>query len=260
MKKYLLVISIVYLLINTAGFAQSPEKISYQAVIRNAENKLIQNQKVGMQISILEKSVAGSPIYIETHTPTTNSNGLIIIEIGSGSVVSGDFSTIDWANGPYFIKTETAPEGGINYTISGVSQLLSVPYALYAKNAGNIPDIEGLASKQALEDTASALRSSISHTQQEIAYFPKSTYQGNNVLVSFSGNSTTNFSQASPVALKFEQATPIFPDRVRYLNTKNVDAIFYIPWSAASGTYDIIINPNSSEPNILEKAFIVDWF
>ena len=116
-------------------FAQSPEKMSYQAVIRNSSSQLITNKAVGMQISILQGSASGIAIYVETQTPTTNVNGLVSIEIGNGVVVSGYFTTIEWANGPYFIKTETDPTGGTAYTIIGTSQLLSVPYALHAKTA-----------------------------------------------------------------------------------------------------------------------------
>ena len=119
-------------------FAQAPNKISYQAVIRNNTNALVANQAVGMRISILQGSSSGIAAYVETQTPTTNFNGLASIEIGGGAVVSGTFSSIDWANGPYFVKTETDPVGGTNYTIIGTSQLLSVPYALYAKSAGSV--------------------------------------------------------------------------------------------------------------------------
>ncbi|MCZ2444214.1 MAG: DUF1566 domain-containing protein [Flavobacteriales bacterium] len=112
--------------------------MSYQAVIRNSSNALVTNQQVGMQISILQGSISGTAVYEETQTPTTNANGLVSVEIGAGTVVSGDFSTIDWANGPYFIKTETDINGGTNYTITGISQLLSVPYALHAKTAESI--------------------------------------------------------------------------------------------------------------------------
>ncbi|MDI6832601.1 MAG: FISUMP domain-containing protein [Bacteroidales bacterium] len=120
------------------AYGQSPEKMSYQAVIRNSSDQLVTDQLVGMQISILQGSASGTAVYVETQTPTTNANGLVSIEIGDGTVVSGDFTTIDWANGPYFIKTETDPTGGINYTITGTSQLLSVPYALHAKTAESI--------------------------------------------------------------------------------------------------------------------------
>jgi hypothetical protein len=76
-------------------------------------------------------------VYVETQTPTSNANGLVSLEIGGGTVVSGNMATINWANGPYFIKTETDPSGGSSYTITGTSQLLSAPYALYAKTSGS---------------------------------------------------------------------------------------------------------------------------
>jgi hypothetical protein len=114
------------------AFTQAPNKMSYQAVIRNNSNTLVINQLVGMKISILQGSVIGTAVYIETQNPTTNINGLISIEIGGGTNVSGSFSSIDWGNGPYFIKTETDPNGGTNYSITGTSQLLSVPFALYS--------------------------------------------------------------------------------------------------------------------------------
>jgi hypothetical protein len=117
----------------SVAFAQAPEKMSYQAVVRDNGNALVSNQTVGMQISVLQGSALGTAVYVETQIPTTNANGLVSIEIGMGSVVSGDFSAIDWSAGPYFIKTETDPIGGTNYTITGTSELLSVPYALHAK-------------------------------------------------------------------------------------------------------------------------------
>ena len=114
--------------------AQAPEKMSYQAVIRNPANVLVTNQSVGMTITILQGSVAGSTVYAEVHTATTNTNGLVSLEIGGGISLTGTFASINWAGGPYFIKTETDPAGGTSYTITGTSQLLSTPYALAAKN------------------------------------------------------------------------------------------------------------------------------
>ena len=130
MKKLYTLITI--LLLNMAAFAQAPQKMSYQAVVRDAANGLIANQMVGMQISILQGSDTGTPVYVETQTPTTNANGLASLEIGTGNIVSGTFASIDWSTGTYYIKTETDLAGGNTYTISGASQLLSVPYALYA--------------------------------------------------------------------------------------------------------------------------------
>ncbi|MBK6353813.1 MAG: hypothetical protein IPF46_10485 [Saprospiraceae bacterium] len=118
-------------------FAQSPEKLSYQAVVRNTTNQLVANAEIGMKISILQGSASGTTVYEEIFNPNphTNANGLVSVEIGSGIPVFGNFTAIDWSKGPYFIKTETDPAGGTNYTITGVSQMLSVPYALYARTA-----------------------------------------------------------------------------------------------------------------------------
>lgn len=115
--------------------AQSPNKMSYQSVVRNSSGQLVANATVSVRITILQGSANGNISYIETHTKTTNENGLASLEIGGGTVVLGTFSGINWSNGPYFLKTETDPAGGTNYSIQGTSQLLSVPYALYAAKA-----------------------------------------------------------------------------------------------------------------------------
>jgi uncharacterized protein (TIGR02145 family) len=122
--------------------AQTPEKISYQVVIRDDGGNLVTEQEIGMQISILQGSASGTAVYSETQSPTYNANGLITIEIGTGTLVSGDFSAINWANGPYFIKTKTDPTGGSDYTITGINQLMSVPYALHAKTAEKITETD----------------------------------------------------------------------------------------------------------------------
>jgi hypothetical protein len=124
----------IALFITVSTFGQAPQKMSYQAVIRNSSNALLVSLPVGMQISVLQGSVSGTAVYVETQTATTNANGLVSIAIGSGTAVTGTFGGIDWTNGPYFIKTETDPTGGTNYTITGTSELMSVPYALFSAN------------------------------------------------------------------------------------------------------------------------------
>ncbi len=126
--------------------AQPPEKMSYQAVVRDAANKLITNHAVGMRISILQTSPTGSVVYKETQTPTSNVNGVVSVEIGAGTTTDV-FSNIDWSKGPYYINTEIDPAGGTAYSISATSQLLSVPYALYAKNVETIPNNSVTSSK-----------------------------------------------------------------------------------------------------------------
>jgi hypothetical protein len=125
-------------LLTVSMFAQSPQLMSYQAVVRNSSNALVTNQAVGMRISILQGSATGTAVYVETQTPSTNANGLASLQIGGGTAVTGTFAAINWATGPYYIKTETDPTGGSNYTIIGTNQMLSVPYAMYAAYAGNL--------------------------------------------------------------------------------------------------------------------------
>jgi hypothetical protein len=121
-----------------SGFlsAQVPQSFTYQSVIRSNTDQLVVNMPIGTKISILQGSVTGTIVYSETHNASTNSNGLLSLVVGTGTVVNGSFSSINWGNGPYFIKTETDISGGVNYTLTGTQQLMSVPYALYAETAG----------------------------------------------------------------------------------------------------------------------------
>ncbi|MDY6327796.1 MAG: hypothetical protein SPL47_10875, partial [Bacteroidales bacterium] len=136
MKKFYMIISIM-LLTMFAAVAQAPERFSYQAVVRNANNSLVANANVGVRVSILQGGATGNSVYTETHTAGTNANGLLTVEIGGGNAQQGSFQSIDWGSGSYFLKTEVDPNGGSNYSITSVQQLMSVPYALYAKTASN---------------------------------------------------------------------------------------------------------------------------
>jgi len=133
MKKVFTVLSIILLTVTV--WAQSPNKLIYQAVVRNSSNQLVTSHAVGIKISILQGSASGAAVYVETQAPTSNTNGLIDIIIGSGTVQSGDIAKIDWSSGPYYLKTEIDPSGGVSYTVSGATQILSTPYALYSNVA-----------------------------------------------------------------------------------------------------------------------------
>lgn len=125
---------IIYLVVIASVFAQAPQKMSYQAVIRNNNKVLVTNKKVSMIISILQNK---TPVYVEMHTAITNDNGLVSLVIGNGVVLTGTFAGIDWSNGSHYIKTETDPTGGSDYSVVGESELLSVPYALYAGSSSS---------------------------------------------------------------------------------------------------------------------------
>jgi uncharacterized protein (TIGR02145 family) len=133
MKRLFTIIAVV--LLTASIWAQSPQKMSYQAVIRNSSAALVTNTQVGMEINIRQGTPSGTVVYTETQTPTTNANGLVSIEIGGGA----GFNSINWSAGPYFIETKTAVVPPLTtYTITGTSQLLSVPYALHAKTAETV--------------------------------------------------------------------------------------------------------------------------
>ena len=127
--------TIIGILLTAGVFAQAPQKMTYQAVIRNSSNALILSSPIGIKVSVLQGSANGTVTYSETQIQNTNINGLVSLEIGMGTPVIGTFSNINWANGPYFIQTEVDPFGGSNYSVLGVTELISVPYALYSANA-----------------------------------------------------------------------------------------------------------------------------
>jgi len=173
-------------------WAQSPQKMSYQAVLRDAAGKLITNKSIGMKISILQGSGTGTEVYKEIYNPNpqTNPNGLVSLEIGSGLTLTGTFDAIDWASGPYFIKIETDPTGGTGYSIIGTSQILSTPYALYAKKAGNgfSGNYSDLSNKPNLADTSKYLK-----TEKELI-FNASVAKGIKTADTAKWNAKSNFS------------------------------------------------------------------
>ncbi|MCX6272865.1 MAG: hypothetical protein NTU44_16970, partial [Bacteroidetes bacterium] len=137
--------NVIFFLLNLAViglFAQSPQAIKYQAVARNTSGNILVNQVINMRIGILSGGPDGTSLYQETHTVATNAYGLVNLEIGRGTLLSGNFSTIQWGQGSYFVKVEVDENGGNNFSLLGVSQLLSVPYALHANTASDASTAE----------------------------------------------------------------------------------------------------------------------
>ncbi len=135
MKIYLLYFTLLFSCYT--AFAQAPQSFKYQAVIRNSNNSIVENQLVSLRISILSDSALGNAVYVETHSVATNDFGLVNINIGKGTVVQGVFESINWKQGSYFIKTELDINGTSNYNFIGTTPILSVPYALYAETTAN---------------------------------------------------------------------------------------------------------------------------
>lgn len=124
----------IFLLTVLGVQAQPPQRFSYQAVLRDNANQPISNRTVRMRVSILTDSLTGTSAYTETHQGTTGATGILQIAIGGGTVVSGSFAAVPWGKGVLFIRTETDPSGGTNYTLTNTAQLLSVPYSLYTSD------------------------------------------------------------------------------------------------------------------------------
>jgi hypothetical protein len=155
MKRILLSLVAIATL-SLSSFGQAPEGFKYQAVVRDAGNLILNNQAVGMQLTIQQGSVGGTAAYSETFSVTSNAYGLVNLEIGTGTT-SYDFTTIDWGNGPYFIETAADVTGGTSYTVMGTSQLMSVPYALYAKTSGNGVGPQGPAGNDGIDGVDGAI-------------------------------------------------------------------------------------------------------
>ncbi|MGE4513633.1 MAG: hypothetical protein AB7E26_07460 [Chryseobacterium sp.] len=113
--------------------AQVPQAFSYQTIAFNSAGAPIANGNVSLRISILDNSATGTVLYTETHNKTTNSKGLVNLNIGQGTATTGNFGAINWGTNTKFVKVEMDPAGGNNYTNVGVNQLMSVPYAQVSK-------------------------------------------------------------------------------------------------------------------------------
>ena len=127
--------TLVLLLLTVNLWGQVPQQFSYQAVVRDENGQILKNEKISVRITLLKDSTSGETVYQEKHEPSTDTNGLFTIQIGASKLYAGDFSKIDWSTGIYYILSEIDLKGGSNYSIRGTSQLLSVPYALYAGNS-----------------------------------------------------------------------------------------------------------------------------
>lgn len=134
MKKIIYILLLCLVAIGMS-FAQAPGAFKYQSVVRDNSGNIIANQLVKFRITLLRGSMTGTTSYIEQHTTATNQFGIANLEIGNGSSPIGNIDTIQWGRADYFIKVELDPTGSSGYTVMGTTQLLSVPYALYAEKS-----------------------------------------------------------------------------------------------------------------------------
>ena len=133
-------ITAFFTMLSLATFAQSPpEAFSYQGVARDNGGNVLANQLIGLRIAIQDG--IGADLYVERHTLTTNDFGLFNTAIGTGIIISGSFASIDWSSDNHYVNVRIDPTGGTSYVNLGISQLLSVPYALHSKSSEDgMPD------------------------------------------------------------------------------------------------------------------------
>ena len=255
MKK--IVTLIITVLCAATLFAQSPEKFTYQAVVRNASNVLVVNAPVGVRVSILQGGINGNLAYMETQTAVTNANGLITLQIGGGSVQQGVFADIDWANGPYFLKTETDPNGGSDYSVTSTQQLLSVPYALYAKDAGNgfSGDYNDLTNLPQIPQNVSELTNDAGYiTMDSVPAIPTNVSAFNNDAGYLTGYTETdpqfnawdkdyNDLINTPTIPTVPENVSTFTNDAGYITTAQIPAQVNADWNATTGVEEILNKP-----------------
>jgi hypothetical protein len=246
--KFISVAGLLMAMLSFVG-AQSPDKMSYQAVIRNAAGNLVTSSDVGVKISILKTSEIGTPVFSETHTATTNANGLISIEIGGGSNISGSIAGIDWSDGPYFIQVETDPDGGIAYSITVTSQLLTVPYALHAKTAETVetysetdPDFNDWDKSNGISITESQISdlSHFSNLDETDPLYSASVASSITSSDTFNWNNPATVVESDPYYTAWDKSTGIsitesqISDLDHFTNSDETDPV-YTAWNKSSG-------------------------
>lgn len=216
MKTIKLFSLLAMLMVTSSYFSQAPQAFKYQAIARDASGVPMNNQSVSFQISVLQGSASGTNVYTENHNVSTNSFGLVNLEIGSGSTVSGNFSNITWGSNAYYIQTKLDATGGNSYVLMGTSQLLSVPYALYSESSGS----GGGAS--ALNDLTDVNAGAPSANQVL-------TWNGSQWVASTPVDNNTTYSAGTGLSLSGTTFTNSAPDRTVTLNQSGSTTV--------SGTY-----------------------
>ena len=233
-------------------FAQAPQKFSYQAVLRDAGGNLAANQNVSVRISIIQENEYGASVYVETHSVTTNANGLVTIEVGAGNPILGTFADIDWSYGSYYLKSEVDPAGGNNYSITGVQQLLSVPYALYAGNttggfSGDYNDLINTPDIPTVPTNVSAFNNDAQYITQSAL---GSTLQGYATVGSIPTVPTQVSAFANDAGYITMAAVPTVPavlsafnNDIGYITAAQVPAQVPADWNATTGPSRILNKP-----------------
>ena len=180
----------------SALHAQAPQGFTYQAVVRNNDGSAVGNRQINVRVSLVQGNALGAEQYAEIHTPTTDGNGLFTIIVGQGlSLVNCIMADcIDWADGPWFIKTQIDPAGGNNFTLATTQQLMSVPYALFAANADCA---EAIAALRAAIDSLAAVRDTVHIRDSVVVHIIDSVIVHDSVVVVYDTVTPTDTTSAA---------------------------------------------------------------
>jgi hypothetical protein len=256
MKKLILFLTFSFTILNFVQAQIPPNAFNYSAVARNAAGQPIATATIGIQITILKTSPTGASQYSENHFVNTDAYGLFNLVIGAGAVQGGSMATIDWSNDNYYLKVGMDAAGGTNFLTMGTTQLLSVPYALYAKNAGSVSGGTGIT----ITSVSSAGDTLYLSNGQTFVSGGNSGGTGNLVLPTITTNAVTGITSNSATfggAISNANANQIIERGIVYSTTPNptlgsnkivigngigtFDTI-----SALSYQYQHLLNPNTT--------------
>ena len=186
MKKILQLLAIVAMMAGIgSAVAQAPQKMNYQAVIRNGNGELVATSDIGARVAIV--NAANAEVYSETHQATTNENGLLVLSLGAGSPESGSFEAIDWSNGTYSVRVQIDITGGSNYTVASEQALMSVPYALLASKAQSVK-YSDVTDKPTIPSSVSELTNDAGYITSDQVFMNGDQLHVGNTVVTISGN------------------------------------------------------------------------
>ncbi len=215
MKKIILSLSFFVLFI-TIMFSQSPQKINYQAIIKETSGEIVSNQSISVQVNINENTANGTTVYSETHTVTTSQDGLVTLLIGDGTTTD-DFSSIAWEGASYFLNIAVDLNGGTTYTDIGTLQLVSVPYALVANKTERAETLESTNNNAILTANDNNVKlnfglfEAFNFTNSKMSITPNIANFGNNLQLEFKDDSNINTIEN------------IFPSVVTFPSPGNID-------------------------------------
>ncbi len=233
-------------------FSQVPQSFRYQAIAKNSEGEVIGNKNLSFQVSVLVDSVNGVAVYSEIHNVVSNQSGMVNLNIGAGTVIAGDFTTINWSDHYCYLKTEMDTAGGSNYQFMGTSQLLSVPYSLTANRTRSIIVVDSVSDRDNI----------VSPLIGEFVFVLE-----NNGLYLWRGDYWKSFSGCAPMP----SVANAGKDTVLYgtLNEQftiqlngNIPEYGTGAWSIVSGDGGLIVSLNDPKSNfngIIGNQYVVGW-